>query len=412
MAPLPGEHRRSRFAGRTDTKLIGLTAVIVVGSVALAASWFSGDVVRTTVISSSVALLIGALAARVVAGPIEQRLRNTVAHLIAVEGELARTNQDLEQRVAQRTTELIEANRQLRAEMAHRSQIEVELRQAQKLESVGQLASGIAHEINTPVQFVSDSCSFLETATDDLIAMIAAYRDALAALVREPSAEAIAITDAELRGVEAERDIVYLSEQIPLAISRALQGLGRVSAIVRAMKEFAYRDQPDQAPADLNRAIQSTLTVARNEYKYVAEVKTELDDLPLVTCHIGELNQVFLNMVINSAHAIASAKAEHDRAGVITIRTRTHGSHVEIEIADNGCGIPPEAIDKIFDPFFTTKEIGKGTGQGLAIARSVIDKHGGKIAVDSHVGAGTTFLITLPVLGLDGMGPSAAALAS
>ncbi|HET7504053.1 MAG TPA: ATP-binding protein [Kofleriaceae bacterium] len=412
MASLPGERRRPRFPGRTDTKLIGLTVVIVAGIVALAASWFSGEVVRTGVISSSIALLLGALAARVVAGSIETRLRNTVAHLIAVEGELARANQDLEQRVGQRTTELIDANRQLRAEMAHRSQIEVELRQAQKLESVGQLASGIAHEINTPVQFVSDSCAFLETATDDLIAVIATYRDAVAEIERAPTPEAIAAATAELRRAEAERDVTYLSEQIPLAISRALQGLGRVSAIVRAMKEFAYRDRAEQAPADLNRAIQSTLTVARNEYKYVAEVKTELADLPLVTCHIGELNQVFLNMVINSAHAIASAKAEHERPGLITVRTRAHGANVEIEIEDNGCGIPPEAIDKIFDPFFTTKEIGKGTGQGLAIARAVVDRHAGKIAVDSHVGVGTTFLITLPVLGRDGMGPSTTALAS
>jgi signal transduction histidine kinase len=178
------------------------------------------------------------------------------------------------------------------------------------------------------------------------------------------------------------------------------------------MKEFAYRDSPEQTPADLNRAIVSTLTVARNEYKYVAEVKTELDDLPLVTCHIGELNQVILNMVINSAHAIASAKAEQDRAGLITIRTRARGRNVEIEIEDNGCGIPRDAIDKIFEPFFTTKEIGKGTGQGLAIARAVVEKHAGKIEVTSRLGDGTTFLIELPMLGCEGTGPIPTALAS
>jgi signal transduction histidine kinase len=411
MAPPAGEHRRTRFLRVFDRKLIWLLAAIFVTVVAFAGG-FSSEVVRTAAVASSLALLLGAMAARVVARSSEQRLRKTVADLMAVEDALARANQKLEQRVGQRTGELIEANRQLRAEMTHRSQIEVELRQAQKLESVGQLAAGIAHEINTPVQFVADSCSFLETASEDLIAVIAAYRTALAELAREPTAIAIAAAASQVREVEAERDVTYLAEQIPLAISRSLQGLERVSAIVRAMKEFAHRDGAEQAPADLNRAIMSTLTVARNEYKYVAEVATELADLPMVTCHVGELNQVVLNMVINSAHAIASAKAEHDRAGVIVIRTRPRGMHVEIEIEDNGCGIPPHELDRIFDPFFTTKEIGKGTGQGLAIARAVIDKHAGKIAVTSRVGYGTTFAITLPVLGREGTGPSATALAS
>jgi signal transduction histidine kinase len=326
------------------------------------------------------------------------RLRATVSELTAVQDQLARINGELECRVALRTGELIDANRQLHDEMRQRSQMEVELRQAQKLESVGRLASGIAHEINTPVQFVSDSCSFLETATDDLINLIGAYRGALDELDRATLAPAAAA--ARLRGLETERDVAYMIDQIPLAIRRALQGLERVSAIVHAMKDFAYPDHQDQAPADLNRAILSTLTVARNEYKYIAEVHTELGDLPHVTCHIGELNQVILNLVVNSAHAIESAKAEHERDGQIVIRTRDLGEHVAIEVEDNGCGIPPENFDKIFDPFFTTKEIGKGTGQGLAIARSVVvDKHRGKIDVASRVGYGTTFTITLPVHG-------------
>jgi signal transduction histidine kinase len=385
------------------TAIAAALAVSLVGGVA-------GATIQTATVASWVALLLGALAARAAARASEQRLRGTAAELIAVERELARTRDELEHQVAQRTAELSEANRQLVAEMMHRSQIEVDVRQAQKLDSVGQLASGIAHEINTPVQFVADSCTFLETATEDLLAVIAAHRAVLASLEQDPAALTEAASHA--RELEAERDVGYLSEQIPLAIARSLQGLTRVTAIVRAMKEFAHRDHVEQAPADLNRAIMSTLTVARNEYKYVAEVTTELADLPMVTCHVGELNQVFLNMVINSAHAIASARAERDRPGMIAIRTRSRGTDVEIEIEDNGCGIPPHELDKIFDPFFTTKEIGKGTGQGLAIARAVVDNHAGKIAVTSRVGYGTTFAITLPILGREGTGPSANALAS
>jgi signal transduction histidine kinase len=410
MARLAGEPRWTRLLRLVDAKLIGLTAVIVVTITVTLAGGFSSELIQTAAIASSVALLLGAVAARAVARSIEQRLRNTVDDLMAVKGELARANRELEERVGQRTAELSEANRQLRSEMTHRSQIEVELRQSQKLESVGQLASGIAHEINTPVQFVADSCSFLETATEDLVSVITAYREALTELERDPAA--LAAAAARVRELEADRDVTYLSEQIPLAIARSLQGLDRVSAIVRAMKEFAHKDQAQQAPADLNRAILSTLTVARNEYKYVAEVTTELADLPMVTCHVGELNQVFLNMIINSAHAIASAKAEQDRDGMIVIRTRARGIQVEIEIEDNGCGIPPHEIDKIYDPFFTTKPIGQGTGQGLAIARAVVDKHGGKVEVTSRVGYGTTFAITLPVLGREGTGPSETALAS
>jgi two-component system NtrC family sensor kinase len=392
--------------------MIGLAAVVVVAVVASLTTWASGPVVRTAAIASSVALLFGAVAARVVAGPIERQLRDTVKNLMTVEAELERTNRELEQRVGQRTAELSEANGRLEDEMGRRSQVEVDLRQAQKLESVGQLASGIAHEINTPVQFVSDSCSFLESGTADLIAVIEAYRGALAELEHSAAAPAAGAVADRLRETESERDVAYLVEQIPLAISRALQGLQRVTAIVSAMKEFAYRDRREQAPADLNRAILSTLTVARNEYKYIAEVKTELEDLPLVTCHIGELNQVILNMVINSAHAIAEAKATAERAGVIAIRTRARAMRVEIEIEDNGCGIAEDALDKIFDPFYTTKEIGKGTGQGLAIARAVVERHAGKIEVTSRVGQGTTFLIKLPVLGRDGTGPIPTALAS
>jgi len=410
MAAPAGERHRARSLRLIDTKLIGLCTIIVVATVVTLAT-FWGELVRTTIVASSVALLFGAIAARMVARPIELRLRKTVADLMSVEGELERMNQELEARVSQRTIELSAANHNLKDEMTRRAQVEVELRQAQKLEAVGSLASGIAHEINTPVQFVSDSCSFLETATEDLIAVIAVYHASLRELGKEPMSQALADATARIHEVETERDLTYLIEQIPLAIARTLHGLSRVSAIVHAMKEFAYPDRSEQLPADLNRAILSTLTVARNEYKYVAEVKTEFAELPPVTCHVGELNQVFLNMVVNAAHAIAQGKSERDRPGLITIRSRVNGPNVEIEIEDNGCGIPSSAIGRIYDPFFTTKEIGKGTGQGLAIAHAVVvDKHRGKIEVTSRVGHGTTFAIVLPLLGRDGGAPYDAAL--
>jgi signal transduction histidine kinase len=326
----------------------------------------------------------------------QARLRVTVDTLTRADDQLARANADLEDRVACRTAELSAANTQLQVEMQHRSQIEVELRQAQKLESVGRLASGIAHEINTPIQFVSDSCAFLDTATTDLLRVIAHHRETLIGLVAR--GEALEAEVASARAVEADSDIDYLVDEIPRAVERATQGLGRVSAIVQSMKEFAYQDRAEPVIADLNRAIVSTLTVARNEYKYVAEVRTELGELPPVACHVGELNQAVLNIVVNAAHAIEAALRGTGRKGEIVVRTRTAGTGVAIEIEDNGTGIPPAIVDKIFDPFFTTKEIGKGTGQGLAIARGVVvDKHHGKLAVDTQIGRGTKFTLILPI---------------
>ncbi len=325
------------------------------------------------------------------------RLHHTVTELTAAEDQLAKANRELEKRVAARTAALSELNHKLEDEMKHRSTVEIELRQAQKLESVGRLASGVAHEINTPVQFVNDSCAFLESATAEVFEVVTGYRELLAELDRGALGATVALTRA--RALDVEHDVDYLAEHVPVAVQRALLGLQRVTAIVRAMKEFAYPDRKDQTPSDLNRAITSTLTVARNEYKYVAELVTELAELPPVTCHVGELNQVILNIVINATHAIEAHRP--DGSGKIIVRTSSDGDQVKLTIEDNGGGIPADIIDKIFDPFFTTKEIGKGTGQGLAIARAVVvDKHRGKLEVASRIGEGTMFTITLPVRGV------------
>lgn len=285
---------------------------------------------------------------------------------------------------------------QLVAELQERERMGMELRLAQKLESVGRLAAGIAHEINTPIQFVGDGVYFLKSTVADLQQLIELYREAVESLARGADP---AMVQSRLREVDAKFDKSFLDVEIPAAFERTRDGIERVAAIVRAMKEFAHPDAKEQNPADINHAIKTTLLVARNEYKYCAEVETELGELPPVVCNVGELNQVFLNLVVNAAHAIQAAGRDVS-AGRIRIRTAVTGKSVEIAFEDNGCGIPHENLERIFDPFFTTKEVGKGTGQGLALARSiVVEKHGGKIDVESEVGRGTRMVLRLPIGG-------------
>jgi PAS domain S-box-containing protein len=288
-----------------------------------------------------------------------------------------------------------ELNDKLLMEMQERERISMELRLAQKLESVGRLAAGLAHEINTPIQYVGDSVHFLRSAFDDLSRLFHGYRDALRELKSSHTSAAAQLAD--LRELEIECDFDFLSVEVPKAFERTLEGAERVAGIVRAMKEFAHPDGTEHSAADLNHALSTTLIVACNEYKYAATINTDLADLPTVTCNIGELNQVFLNLIVNAAHAIHDAGRDIS-SGRIGVKTRTRAECVEVEISDNGCGIPRENLDKIFDPFFTTKEVGRGTGQGLAIARSiVVDKHGGTIDVHSEPGIGTSFVICLPL---------------
>jgi signal transduction histidine kinase len=270
-----------------------------------------------------------------------------------------------------------------------------DLAAAQKLESVGRLAAGVAHEINTPVQFVSDNVQFLRSSIADIAVVVDAYRNLLC--VAQTSGDLHA---AALRATEAEEsvDLSFIMENAPVAVESSIEGLGRIATIVRSMKEFAHPDQAQMTIADLNQAIRSTLVIARNEYRYVAEIDVEYGDLPHVECHLGEINQVLLNLLVNAAHAVADVVKDSSALGTITIRTRLDGDRVEISIGDSGTGIPESARDKIFDPFFTTKEVGKGTGQGLAIAHSVIvNKHGGTLLFETECGKGTTFFIGLPV---------------
>jgi signal transduction histidine kinase len=313
------------------------------------------------------------------------------------EAELEQANASVEETVRRRTLELELSREQFRALAETTHAVERELAQAQKLEAVGRLASGVAHEINTPVQFVSDSIHFVRDAVGDFVELTEKYRGLrAAALEGKFIAEALRVVEE----AETAADLPYLIEQVPKALARALEGLDRVATIVRSMKEFAHPDQKEMAAADLNQAIESTLVIARNEYKYVADLVLELGELPPVRCFVGDLNQVVLNVIVNAAHAIGDVVKDSGTRGQLGVRTQKEGQSVIIEISDTGTGIPEANRAHVFDPFFTTKEVGKGTGQGLAIARSVVcDKHGGELTFETTSGKGTVFRIRLPIDG-------------
>jgi PAS domain S-box-containing protein len=282
-------------------------------------------------------------------------------------------------------------------DVTERRKLELDLRHAQKLEAVGGLAAGIAHEINTPIQFVGDNLRFLQDAFASLGKLLVEYRGLVAPIASAGINPALL---AEIDRAEAEADIEYLLEEMPKAMSQSLDGVERVATIVRAMKEFAHPEQKEKVAANLNQALASTLVVARNELKYVADIEADYGDLPAVECHLGDLNQVFLNLLINAAHAVKDVVDVTGTRGTIGVQTRAIENVVNISISDTGGGIPESIRNKIFEPFFTTKPVGRGTGQGLAIARSiVVDKHGGTLTFESSMGQGTTFLISLPIHG-------------
>ena len=278
-----------------------------------------------------------------------------------------------------------------------RQMMELQVRQGQKLEAIGQLAAGIAHEINTPTQYVADNTRFLRDSFASIFNVLNVGKELLEATQKGT------VTDVLVRNVEAtihSADLDYLSEQIPAAIRETLEGVERVTKIVRAMKEFSHPGGKDKSPADLNKAIETTVTVARNEWKYVADMVLELDPaLPQIPCFIGEFNQIVLNLVVNAAHAISDVvKQKPGTKGTITVSTRRDGDCVELRVSDTGTGIPESARGRIFEPFFTTKNAGKGSGQGLSIVYgSVVNKHNGTIHFETETGKGTTFIIRLPI---------------
>jgi len=285
---------------------------------------------------------------------------------------------------------------EIRRDVTESRELSRQLARAQKLESIGQLASGIAHEINTPTQYVGDNTRFLRDAFADMARLVDLYRG----VVADARAGTLAPSRlAEAEAIEREIDLEYLAAEIPRAVDQSLDGVKRIATIVSAMKDFSHPSH-EKAPADLNAAIRSTVTVATNEWKYVANVEYDFDTtLPLVPCVLSEINQVVLNLVVNAAHAISDALSDHDIGkGRITIATRNTGGAAEVTIEDTGTGIPEAIQSRIFDPFFTTKEVGKGTGQGLTLAYAVIvNNHGGTLDFESVAGQGTRFMIRLPL---------------
>jgi PAS domain S-box-containing protein len=278
----------------------------------------------------------------------------------------------------------------LAEDITERIALEAQLGEAQKLRAIGQLAAGIAHEINTPCQYVNDNITFLRESCAELLPMQQAVRQS----VNETKESSIGpVIDADA--------FAYYAEEMPAAIERASEGMSRISQIVQAMREFSHPGSREKVPVDINRAIMSTLTVARNEYKRVADLVTDFQpDLPRLTCMAGELNQVILNLVVNAAHAIADATENAAKGkGQITIRTCAADGWLDIYVVDSGTGIPEEVRNRVFEPFFTTKEVGKGTGQGLALAyHVVVEQHGGMITFESEMGKGTSFRIRLPLV--------------
>ena len=283
------------------------------------------------------------------------------------------------------------------ADITERVKFQAQLHQSQKMEAIGQLATGIAHEINTPTQFVGDNTRFLQDSFDDLIEICSLYQELMNTAKSRPISEEL-MQNFEKRFDEL--DIAYLEEEVPLAIQQTLKGVDRIANIVQAMKIFAHPGGVEKEPIDINKEIQKTIIITRNEWKYVAQLVTDFDStLPQVPCYRAEFNQVILNLIINAAHAIADSNGHNSsEKGTIKISSSWDGNWTEIRISDTGSGIPKEIRHRVFDLFFTTKEPGRGTGQGLAIAHSVIvEKHNGVLNLETEEGQGTTFVIRLPI---------------
>jgi len=283
------------------------------------------------------------------------------------------------------TTELRIASQELEKAYTELKEAQLQIFQQEKMASIGQLAAGVAHEINNPMGFISSNLGTLNKYVDRLAEYIGASEKAL---------ESGSSDDAEkLKELRKRLKIEHITDDSRQLIAESQDGAGRVRRIVQDLKSFSRVDQAESALINLNQALETTINIAWNEIKYVASLNREFGDIPEILCFPQQLNQVFLNLLVNAAHAMEGSQ------GSITIRTWSDGSYVLVSVADTGCGIPEEIRQRVFEPFFTTKEVGKGTGLGLSISYDIVRKHGGEIQVERELGRGTTFTVRLPVGG-------------
>jgi two-component system NtrC family sensor kinase len=290
----------------------------------------------------------------------------------------------LEAAVDERTHRLLQANEALQVEITERKNLEAQLVQQEKLASIGQLAAGVAHEINNPIGYIFSNVGTLEGYLQDLFRMLDAYEQTPAAL--------------QLRPLREELQIGYLKDDIPSLMRESKEGIRRVRQIVQDLKDFSHVDSLQEWQiVHLHQGIDSTLNVVGSELRYKADVIKEYGEVPEIECLSSQINQVVMNLVVNAAHAMGDGGDQGSQRGRIVIRTGSAAGEAWFEVADNGSGIPKDVLPRIFDPFFTTKPIGKGTGLGLSLSYGIIQKHHGRITVDSEVGRGTTFRVTLPL---------------
>jgi PAS domain S-box-containing protein len=282
-------------------------------------------------------------------------------------------------------------------DVTEQNRLQREIDRTQMIQNLGRLAAGIAHEINTPIQYIGDNIRFFSDSFGQVTELLDHYRSL------SEAAAAGKIDDellAKVSSAQQRSDIEFLSQEVPQAIEQTLDGINHVAKLVSAMRDFSHVDERRKMPSDLNKAIENSIVISHNELKYVADVEKDLDaSLPMVCCCVDDINQVLLNLLINSAHSIEEKLAgSEETRGLVTVKSWSEGANVLISVTDTGTGIKQSLQERIFDPFFTTKEAGKGTGQGLAFVRSaIVEKHGGKLELQSEEGKGTTFTIRLPI---------------
>ena len=295
--------------------------------------------------------------------------------------------------------QLVRNKGELEAAYEELKRTHAQMLQREKMASIGQLAAGIAHEINTPIQFVANNITFLQESFDELIVGMRQLQQDLGT-DEGPDAEKVAKFHDQFVSLFEELDFEYLKSEIPLALNQAADGIRRVAEIVLAMKNFAYSGDTALGTVELDNFIHSAVEISRNAWKYVADLKLELASPPvLVKGHKGDLGQVLLNLIVNAVDAIADTPRSNNGLGQIRIQTRKNGHWGEVLVEDSGCGIEPSVLNRIFEPFFTTKRVGKGTGQGLAIAYNIVTEgHKGELLVESEPGRGSTFVVRLPLI--------------